>query len=121
MDSESKAVLRFWTAFLLVIMALSGLAYWGTLITRPMANELEEKARVKNPLVVRTQQDRALEILAAIQRLQREYPRLNEEGKSQSRTSIEALEGQLTMVLGTLTDDQIPPQVKAHRATPTSI
>jgi hypothetical protein len=114
MDNESKGIIGLFAGLLLVIGGFSYVTYWGGLVTKPAANILEQKAREQDPLVIKTQQDRTLEIVGDIERKERELKSLEADAQLTEKASIKALRTDLIRVMGTLREDQIPDTVKAY-------
>ncbi len=113
MDDESKGILAFLAGLMLIIGGVTYVTYWGGLITKPTANIIEQKIREQDPLVIKTQQDRSLEIIADIERKQRSLTTLELDAQKTEKASIAALRTDLIRTLGTLKEDQIPDTVKA--------
>lgn len=98
-----------------ISVAISGFVYWGNLSTKKVVNNIEYEARKTDPLVVNTYQARSLELLASIESHQRKLKNLSPTEQKDVKVSIEALEGELTQVIGNLELSQVPALVKAHR------
>jgi hypothetical protein len=114
MDNESKGFFGIVLSAILIIGGVGYVTYWGGLITKPTANILESKIRETDPLVVKTQQDRTLELVADIERKERALKSLQVEAQDTEKASIAALRTELIRTMGTLREDQVPATVKAY-------
>jgi hypothetical protein len=113
MDSETKGFFSILLGAILLIAGVSYVTYWGGLVTKPTANILESKIRETDPLVVKSQQDRCLEIIADIDRKQRAMSTMEIDAQATEKASIAALRTELIHTMGTLREDQVPETVKA--------
>jgi hypothetical protein len=116
-DKELSFVFKFVAGVLIIGVAVSGFAYWSNLSTKKIVNNIEYEARKSDPLVINTYQARSLELLASIESYQRKLKYLSPTEQKDVQISIDALEGELTQIVGNLELNQIPALVKAHRDT----
>lgn len=110
MMSEDWGFLKFLTGLLIVLFCLGGLAYWGDLMTLPTANQLRQKARESDPLVINTKQQNALRMLTQIQLKQEEIERIRSSGQdvSLAEASLKRMSHELREETGILKPDQVP-------------
>jgi hypothetical protein len=114
-NRELSFTFKLFAGIIVIAIAASGFLYWGHLSTKKVVNQIENDARKSDPLVINTYQTRSLELLASIESYQRKLKSLNQAEQADVKVAIEALEGELTQMVGKLDPDQVPPLVKAHR------
>lgn len=112
--NEEVNLIKLFTGVLIVSLCLGGLVYWGGLVTQPVANNLQQKARETNPLVINTKQQNALRMLSQIQIKQEEIDNIRQSGGdvTLAQTSLRRMVAELKEQVGTLKQNQIPPTVK---------